>query len=40
MIFPSYTCQACTIGIVQALGHRRAEDGAVAYAMQDVVPFY
>ena len=36
MIVRSYTCQAMTFGNVKALGHRRAEDGAVAYAMQTV----
>ena len=30
----TYPCQAYTFGNVKALGHRRAADGAVAYAMQ------
>jgi hypothetical protein len=29
-------CQALTLGSIKALGHRRAEDGAVAYAMQAI----
>ena len=38
IIFRMYTCQARTFGNVQALGHRRAADGAVAYAMQTSMP--